>query len=115
MTEMNKNTGLTYKQWTSIRQVFENYPMVESAILFGSRAKGDFKNASDIDIAVKGTQVDLNCILDLHNDFDDLMLPYKFDLVNFNHIDEPDLIDHINRIGFEIYSKENQTASYEGD
>ena len=110
MKLMDKNTGLTNKELMSIRQVFKHYPMVESAVLFGSRAKGNFKNASDIDIAVKGSRVDLNCILDLHTELDDLMLPYKFDLVNFNQIDEPDLIDHINRIGFEIYNKENQIA-----
>ena len=110
MKLMNKNTGLTNEELMSIRQVFKSSPMVESAVLFGSRAKGNFKNASDIDIAVKGSDVNLNCILDLHTDLDDLMLPYKFDLINFNDTDEPALINHINRIGFEIYNKENQIA-----
>ena len=112
---MNRNTGLTNEELMSIRQVFKRYPMVESAVLFGSRAKGNFLNASDIDIAVKGSRVDLNCILDLYTDFDDLMLPYKFDLVNFNHIDESALIDHINRIGLEIYNKDNQIVSYKNN
>ena len=64
---MNKNTGLTNEELMSIRQIFKHYPMVESAVLFGSRAKGNFENASDIDIAIKGTHVNLNCILDLYS------------------------------------------------
>ena len=105
---MNRDTGLTTNELKSISKVFELYPVIDSVVLFGSRAKRNFKNASDIDLAIKGAEVNLKCVLDLNTDLDDLMFPYKFDLINFNHINEQDLIDHIKHVGLEIYNKKNQ-------
>jgi predicted nucleotidyltransferase len=46
--------GLSNKQLEEIISVIQQYPEVEEAVLFGSRAINTFKEASDVDIALKG-------------------------------------------------------------
>jgi predicted nucleotidyltransferase len=75
---------------------------VDSVILFGSRAKGTFSNGSDIDIALKGENIVLNDVLDLLNALDELLLPYKFDIVIFDRIEDDVLKEHINRVGISL-------------
>jgi uncharacterized protein len=78
---------------------------VESAILFGSRAKGNFKPGSDVDIVLKGEELKLKDVLDLQNQLDDQNQPYLFDIIIFQDITEPALVDHIERCGVYIYRK----------
>lgn len=75
---------------------------IKSAILFGSRAKGSYEPGSDVDIAVKGPELKLNDILDLKISLDDLSLPFKFDLINYDQISENALLDHIKRVGIKL-------------
>jgi predicted nucleotidyltransferase len=86
-------------------------PKINEIILFGSRAKGTFKNGSDIDIALKGVRLNLNDILDATSEIEKLLLPYKLDLVIFNRIKEPALIDHIKRVGIVLFNRGSQSPS----
>ena len=86
-------------------------PKVNEIVLFGSRAKGTFKNGSDIDIALKGVRLNLNDILDATSEIEKLLLPYKLDLVIFNRIAEPALIDHIKRVGIVLFKRDSQSSS----
>jgi predicted nucleotidyltransferase len=79
---------------------------INEIILFGSRAKGTYSNGSDIDIALKGRELILNDILDATLDIDKLLLPYKLDLVIYTRINEPALIEHINRIGIVLFKRQ---------
>ncbi|HKL32730.1 MAG TPA: nucleotidyltransferase domain-containing protein [Tangfeifania sp.] len=97
------NTGLKSHTIQELTDIFSSYPEIKKVILYGSRAKGNYKEGSDIDlvlIAPKFTLTDLN---KLENQLDDLLLPWKIDLALFHHIDNPDLVDHINRVGITIY------------
>ena len=78
---------------------------INEIILFGSRAKGTFRNGSDIDIALKGRNLKLNDILDAISVVDKLLLPYKLDLVIYTRIEEPALIEHINRVGKILFKR----------
>ena len=78
---------------------------IEEIVLFGSRAKGTFKNGSDIDIALKGSDLELKDILDANIEIEKLLLPYKIDLIIFNTIKEPALVEHILRVGVVLYKK----------
>ncbi|MBF9253621.1 nucleotidyltransferase domain-containing protein [Pontibacter sp. 172403-2] len=97
--------GLEQEQVKGIQQVLASFPEVEEAIIFGSRAKGNFKTGSDIDLALKGTPLELDELLSLYNKLELLELPYTFDLVNYASIKVPDLTMHINRVGKVFYSK----------
>jgi predicted nucleotidyltransferase len=85
--------------------VFSQYTEVEEVILYGSRAKENFKTASDIDLTMKGRNISqsiLNCIAE---DLDDLLLPYQIDISIFNRIENKEFLDHIARVGKSIYKK----------
>lgn len=97
--------GLKNETLQAIQDVFRCYHQIESAVLYGSRAKGNFRPNSDIDLTLKGVDIDLSLLLKIENELDDLMLPYKIDLSVYYNIDNQDLIDHINRVGVEFYSK----------
>ncbi len=97
------NSGLTAKEITDIKAVFSNYPQVEEVLMYGSRAIGNYKPASDIDITLKGRGIDLSLQTEIEFDLDDLMMPYKFDVTIYDKITNPAFIDHINRVGKRIY------------
>jgi len=88
-----------------IRAVLARYPQVDKALIYGSRAMGTDRPGSDIDLALFGKHIDLQLVNRISNDLDDLMLPWMFDLTIFHHIDNPDLIDHINRVGKVFYQR----------
>jgi predicted nucleotidyltransferase len=54
---MNLDFGLTHSDLHAIKQVLAKYPQIEQAIIFGSRAKGNYKPGSDVDIALKGAHL----------------------------------------------------------
>lgn len=90
-----------------IRTVFAKYSELEKVLMYGSRAMGSFKPASDIDLALIGKNIDLSLQNKIELELDDLMLPYKFDISVFQKISNPKLLDHINRVGRGIYAKKD--------
>jgi predicted nucleotidyltransferase len=55
-----ENSGLTKEDIYNIKSVFSNYLQIEEALLYGSRAMGNYKPASDIDISLMGDEIDLS-------------------------------------------------------
>lgn len=96
--------GIKEETIGKINAVFARYPQVEEAIIYGSRAKGDFENGSDIDLTLKGKELTLELTNKIGLDIDDLNLPYSFDISILDQINNPDLIDHIKRRGVNFYS-----------
>ncbi|WP_298273392.1 nucleotidyltransferase domain-containing protein [Geobacter sp.] len=97
--------GLKRSTIGKITGVFAAVPEVEEVILYGSRAKGNYRHGSDIDLTVKGKDLTLTLLLKIEGMLDDLLLPYKIDLSLFDSLDDPDLMDHIRRVGIVIYAK----------
>lgn len=100
--------GLKEESLERIRAVFSKYPQIEKVILYGSRAKGNYKNGSDIDLTLKGKGLHLDIVNRLSLELDDLLLPYTFDLSVYRQIGNPDLIAHIERAGLVFYEAEVQ-------
>jgi predicted nucleotidyltransferase len=100
--------GLSDKVVNRLKMVFAENAKVETAIIFGSRAKGNYKEGSDIDIVIKGLELNFEDRLNLMQKLDELGLPYKIDLINYYNITDLDLIDHIDRIGIMFYVKGKQ-------
>src|SRR3990172_9167659 len=98
--------GLSDSTIEKIHGVLARYPQVERAILYGSRAKGNYKNGSDIDLTLRGgADLTLNAIYKILTDLDELLLPYTIDLSIFDDISDPDVIEHIRRVGATFYEK----------
>ncbi len=86
-----------------IKEVFAAFPKVRQVILFGSRAKGNYKTGSDIDLAIIGDNVLFEDILEIDARLEQLGLLYKFDLKNFKEINDPEVTAHIKRAGKIIF------------
>ena len=97
--------GLSDEVIGRIKSVFLRHPLIDEVILYGSRAKGNFKTGSDIDLTIKGEQMNLSTLYKIERELDNLMLPYSFDLSFWSHIDNPDLLEHIDRVGVEFYRR----------
>jgi uncharacterized protein len=101
----DQNTGLSELDISKINAVFSRNQNIERVILYGSRALGTFKPASDIDLTCIGENISLSQLQEIENELDDLLLPYKIDLSLFKSIGNPDLIEHIKRVGKPFYKK----------
>jgi len=98
-------TGLREDIIEELIKVFASFPEIEKAILFGSRAKGNFKAGSDIDLVLVAPKFTLTDLNKLENQLDDLLLPWKIDLALQHQVDNTDLLDHIKRVGITIYEQ----------
>jgi len=97
--------GLSDKTLNTLNFIFNKYPGIEQAVLYGSRAKGNFRTGSDIDLSLK-TKVDFSFtdLLRIMNDFDDSNMPYFVDVSIYDQLSNLDLKAHIDRVGKVLYS-----------
>ena len=104
---MNKLSGLKQNDVENIISILKAHNEVEEALIFGSRAKGNYKNGSDVDIALKGN---LNFEIVSRISYllnEETLMPYKFDVLNYNTIKNKDLSEHIDRAGLCFYQRTN--------
>jgi uncharacterized protein len=97
--------GLSEKHIEQIHQILKKYDVLDTAILYGSRAIGTYREGSDIDLTLKGNNLDIVILNRLYNDFAESLLPYKFDLSIFNMLANHDISNHIQRVGIIFYQK----------
>ncbi len=108
---MNPNHGLTNKLVARLNGVLSRFPEVERAVLFGSRAKGTYRPGSDIDLALGGRELDWRVIGKIYEELDDLLLPYRFSLINFNRSTDPEVAAHIVRVGIPLFQRERSNGA----
>lgn len=99
--------GLSEKSINSINSILEKFPAVEKAVLYGSRAKGNFRTGSDVDLTLFGKDLNSDIQFKIALELDDSFLPYKFDLSIFSQLEDPEFIDHIKRVGVVFYEKKS--------
>lgn len=104
---MTMRFGIKEEHWQKIIALFKKNPKIDKVILFGSRAMGNFKNGSDIDIALVGKNLDQK--RDIYTalfEYEELYLPWKFDMLDYNNLSNQDLKDHIDRVGMTLWSRQ---------
>jgi predicted nucleotidyltransferase len=97
--------GLSLRDLESIHSILNKYSNIRTVVLFGSRAKGNFKSGSDIDLAIMNSDIPEETLIKIQNDFKESDLPYFVDLVNFQSLQHNELKDHISRVGVLFYQK----------
>ena len=97
--------GLSPDIIEKMRGVFADYPEIEQVVVYGSRALGKHRNASDIDLTLMGDGLAWSHLQRIETELDDLLLPWKIDISLFQQIDNPDLIAHIQRVGKVLYKR----------
>lgn len=100
-----KALGLSLLTLDKLGSVFHKHAAIDSVAVYGSRAKGNYKPGSDIDLTIKGTLLSFSELMQLEDEIDDLYLPYQVDLSQYEAVESGDLLNHINRVGVTIYSK----------
>ena len=105
MTGVDRLAGLPAGAALQIQAELSRYPAVRQAILFGSRALGTHRRNSDIDLCLDAPDMPFPDFLQLAAELDEQLLPYSLDLVLQHHIDNPDLLEHIQRVGVVVYSR----------
>lgn len=96
--------GLLERDLDYIMKAAGDFPEIERVMIFGSRALGNYKKGSDVDIAVFGKKVNsetLGGIEELLNE--EYPIPYFFDILHYEGISNEKLKSHIDTYGKEIY------------
>jgi predicted nucleotidyltransferase len=101
-----KAFGLEESDLKKIQSVFLKNPEVEKVVVYGSRAKGNYKAFSDVDLTLSGTDLNTLILQKIETELDDLLLPFLFDVSLFQQIENVDLVEHIHRVGKIFYEKE---------
>jgi len=98
--------GLTDITISKINSVFRNHPEIDSVLIYGSRAKGNYRAGSDIDITLIGEEITHTLLSLVMQEIDDLNTPYLFDISIYNSLKGSSLKEHIDRVGQELYGKQ---------
>ncbi len=101
----NNRFGFKNGDLEIIIKIIDSYKAVDKAVVFGSRAKGNYKQGSDVDLALFTNDKNIAPKISFKLNEESLM-PYKFDVVDYNTLNHPEFIDHINRVGVVIYEKQ---------
>lgn len=96
--------GMEDEELQLMRNIFSMTPHLEKVVLYGSRAKGTNKPFSDVDITLIGDQLTQDDLTDVMYRLSESSLPYFCDVSLFSHLNNPALIDHIQRKGKIIYA-----------
>lgn len=97
--------GLPDETVELIVDVRRRYPPVEWAVLFGSRAQGNFRPGSDIDLTLVGAGITHRTLLHIMDELDNAPIPCRVDLSLLDQLQDPDVRDHIERRGITFYSR----------
>ena len=100
--------GLKEETIDKINEVFSKYSEIKKVIIYGSRAKGSYKNGSDIDLTLIGENIKLEQLNKIDNELDNLMLPYSFDLSAYKELINKEFIEHIDRVGLVFFNREEK-------
>lgn len=95
--------GLPGEAIERIKAVFRRHPEIERVQIFGSRAKGNYRHNSDIDLVFWGNNIDESLLAALAQELDELPLPYLFDIKNYAEITHDGLREHIQQYGKDFY------------
>lgn len=98
--------GFLERDWFYMQQAISCFEEIEKVVLFGSRALGNYKTGSDVDLAIYGADVDRKTVRRLSEQLNEnYPLPYFFDVVDYNALENENLIEHIDTYGKVIFRK----------
>ena len=97
--------GLTDIKLAKLNSVFHRYNAIDQVLIYGSRAMGTHAPFSDVDIVLVGLDITTKTLTKIIFDIEDLFFPYDFDVSILAKINNPDVINHINRVGKVLYNR----------
>ena len=104
-----KTIALREQDLAVLCRTFRRFPCVREVRLFGSRATGHARRASDIDLAISAPDATTDQWLELIDALDEAPIIYEFDVVRTERVHNPRLIEKIAREGVSIYPESATT------
>lgn len=95
-------TDLTYQKLINI---LSEFPQIDKAIIYGSRALGKSREGSDIDLTILGKKLNQNLLNKLSLTIDDANTPYLYDISIYSELTSENLKEHIDKHGKVFYQK----------
>lgn len=89
-----------------LSNIFSKYKEIKKVVIFGSRARGDYKKTSDVDICLFGNKVDHAVLSKVWFDIEEINTYLSFDIINYNELVKKELINNILKDGIEIYNEQ---------
>jgi predicted nucleotidyltransferase len=90
-----------------LKNIFSKYENIKEVNLYGSRAKGNYHDRSDVDLVICNSNIDRQLLGNLILEINNSNFPYMVDIQVFENLKNEKLIEHINRVGKVFYKKEN--------
>jgi predicted nucleotidyltransferase len=97
-----RSTGLPDYVLENLRGTFLGHPVVQGVVLYGSRAKGNFRPNSDIDLMLIAPEISWREFNQIEGEIDDLLMPWKVDLALEHQVENDELLDHVKRVGIRL-------------
>ena len=98
--------GLSNSTKDILIDIFKKYPQIAHVLVYGSRAKGNYTNRSDLDLVIDDHEIDRYTLGKLLTELNESDFPHTIDLQSLDQIQNEKLIDHIRRVGKTFYKKE---------
>lgn len=95
-----------------IQHIAAKYSEIEKIVLFGSRARGDNSDRSDIDLAIFTKNKIFNNWLSFYDKIDEMETLIKLDLVHISENIDKRLLENIENEGCIIMTNENKITNY---
>lgn len=102
---LNLRLGLSVQALEILVTALSKYAAIDRAIIYGSRAKGNFREGSDIDLTLDASLLSAQDLSALWLELDESSLPYLIDISKLQDIQNADLLDHIKRVGIVLYER----------
>ena len=91
-----------------IKETLSKFSEIEKGIIFGSRAMGNYKKGSDIDLALIGENITNNILFKVDDYLNEVYpIPYFFDVIHYENISNTKLKNHIDEYGKVVYEITN--------
>jgi predicted nucleotidyltransferase len=95
--------GLSKRSIDTLKAIFQKHTDVKTVYLFGSRAKGNYHEGSDIDLAIMNNGLLPKTIRSLLAECEESSLPVAVDIIAFESLSNDELKEHIQRVGVLFY------------
>ncbi len=103
--------GIPQADSQRLLQLIHTHPLVQSVVLYGSRALGRQRAGSDIDLCLEAPSMGLGELLELGAALDDLLLPWQIDLQLRHLIAHEGLLAHIERAGQLLWERPQNASA----
>jgi uncharacterized protein len=103
---MKKNKFNIKQEWIDILyNIFEKTENLDKVILFGSRARGDHKLRSDIDLAIQTVNIKAsNYII---NKIEESNILLKVDIIDLNYVESNKFLENVKNQGIVFWERGN--------